>query len=261
MSDQPILVDRKDQAVAVVTLNRPAQRNAMTLAMWRDLADLFHDLGADPALRAIVLTGAGGAFCAGADIKEFEAVRTDPDSGAAYGAAVDRCNAAIAHVPKATFAAVSGPAFGGGCGLALACDFRIADRTAAFAIPAARLGIVYGVHETRAVLNAVGLMRAKEILFTAKRYDAVEALQIGLASRLVEADALGVAVAEAAALAERAPLTIAGAKQVLQLLTEGDTAARRDAVHAIQAQALSSDDYKEGQRAFAEKRAPRFTGR
>jgi enoyl-CoA hydratase/carnithine racemase len=261
MADAPILVDHPEPGVAVVTLNRPAQRNALTLAMWRELAATMDRLGAEPDLRAIVLTGAGGCFSAGADIKEFEKVRATVEAGAAYAEAVDRCNDAIRHAPKATFAAVSGPAYGGGCGLALCCDFRIADRTASFAIPAAKLSIVYGLAETRAVLQAVGAARAKEVLFTGRRFEAEEAATIGLATHLSESDALSGALAEARALGDKAPLSIAGAKLALAVLTEGRNAEREAAFAAMRARALASEDYKEGVRAFAEKRPPRFTGR
>ena len=260
MVEPTITVSRHGSAVAVVTLNRPAQRNALTLAMWRELAALVEDLGGDTALRAIVLTGAGGVFSAGADIKEFSEVRASAEGAAVYAEAVERCNAAFAHSPKATFAAVTGTAFGGACGLALACDFRVADATAAFAIPAARLSIVYGIAETRALLAAVGLAHAKEMLFTARTYGAEEAAAIGLVSRLVETDALGAAIGWAEGLADRAPLSIAGAKAVLALLTEGDTAERRAAVERAARRAVTSADYQEAVRAFAEKRPSRFTG-
>ncbi len=261
MADTHLRVDRPEPGIAVVTLDRPRQRNALTLAMWRALGDAFLDLGADTSLRAIVLTGAGGAFSAGADIKEFETVRATPEAAATYALAVDRCNEAIAHSPKATFAAVSGPAYGGGCGLALVCDFRVADRSAAFAIPAAKLSIVYGIAETRAVLNAVGLARAKEVLFTGRRFEAEAALRIGLATHLTESDALGAALAAARDLADKAPLSIAGAKLALELLSEGDTPERQAAYAAMRSRAAASDDYREAVRAFAEKRPPRFTGR
>jgi enoyl-CoA hydratase/carnithine racemase len=259
-SGEAIRVERPGPATAVVTLNRPEKRNAMTLAMWRALRHIVESLGAEPELRAVVLTGAGGAFCAGADIAEFAAVRATPEAGAAYAAAVDACQEAIAACPKATFAAVSGPAFGGGVGLALACDFRVADATARFAIPAARLGLVYGLAETRAVLNAAGLAAAKDLLFSGRTVAAAEAAALGLATRLAAGDALTAALDDAAALAAAAPLSIAGAKAVLAALTEGPGGGRAEAAAEAAARALASADYVEGRRAFAERRAPRFTG-
>lgn len=260
LSTTDILVDRSDPAVAVVTINRPKRRNAMTLAMWKELGRIFTSLGSVRDVRAVVLTGAGGGFCAGADISEFAAVRSTVADGRAYEAAADACQSAIASCVKPTIAAISGPCYGGGVGIALSCDFRIADGTSYFAIPAARLSNVYGVVETRAVFEAVGVAAAKEILFTGRRYDLGEAHRIGLATHVADADALAGARTLAASMAPSAPLTIKGAKIVIEALARGEVAEKQGAIHHVMDEAMASTDYQEGVAAFAQKRDPVFTG-
>ncbi len=170
---------------------------------------------------------------------------------------------AITQCPKAVIAAVTGPCYGGGVGIALSCDFRVADHTAHFAIPAARLSNVYGVVETRALFDAVGLAVGKEVLFTGRRYDAAEARAVGLATHMaaVGEPALHAARTLARSMAGSAPLTIKGAKIVLTALARAEVAEHRDAIHDIMDEAIASDDYKEGVAAFAAKRDPVFTGR
>lgn len=256
-----ILLDRSDPTVAIVTINRAQKRNALTLAMWREIGDIFNRLDKDPDLRAIVLTGAGNGFCAGADISEFGAVRATPEQGQHYEETTGYCEMSIANCSKATIAAVSGPCYGGGVGVALSCDFRVADDTAHFAIPAARLSNVYGVIETRALFEAVGVARAKEVLFTGRRYDALEAYAIGLATHQSDGPALTAAKALGQSMRTSAPLTIKGTKIVLAAIARAETEQRKRDIASVAAEAMASADYKEGVRAFAEKRDPVFRGR
>lgn len=249
----------REGPLAIVTLNRPERRNAMSLAMWRRLGELFRGFGRDRELRAVILTGAGGHFCAGADISEFEKVRSTAELGKEYERAVDDCQGAIVALPKPTIAAIAGSCVGGGCGLALACDFRLAEADAKFAITAARLGIVYGLRETQLLYRAVGLSQSKRILFTAERIDAIEAARIGLIERLTPGPALAAARELALAVAEGAPLSVAGAKRILNALADG--AADPHAIEGWMREALESEDYREGVRAFRDKRKPRFSGR
>ena len=254
------LVVALEDSVATLTLNRPQRRNAVTLAMWNELAETFHRFADDARVRAVILTGAGEHFCAGADIGEFAAVRNSAESGHAYDRAVDVCSDAILHIEKPTIAAIRGFCIGGGSGLALACDFRFAAPSAVFAITAARLGIVYGMRETQNLLALVGLSSAKKILFSAERFDAEEASRIGFLDRAAE-DPIGAARDFAALLAKNAPLSISGAKTILNGLAQGTGALDFTKAHEVTERAMLSEDYREGQRAFKEKRPPLFTGR
>ncbi|MCW5705585.1 enoyl-CoA hydratase-related protein [Shinella sp.] len=255
MSD--ILVEDRD-GVAVVTLSRPGHRNAVTYAMWRRLADLFRAFDRDPSIRSIILTGAGADFSAGADISEFDAVRGGLEASKAYEVAVDAAGDAIYEVSKPTIAALRGYCLGGAAHLAMSCDFRVAEGNAVFAIPAARLSIVYGISATRKLCALVGVTQAKRILFSARRFDAGQALDIGFIDQVAE-DALAAAHDRAAELAENAPLTIAGAKFILNGCARG-TLDHATAGRLID-EASASHDYIEGRQAFKDKRSPRFLGK
>jgi enoyl-CoA hydratase/carnithine racemase len=246
-------------SVAAVIISRPSQRNCMTLAMWRGMARQFEELGRDPDVRAIILTGAGGDFSAGADVSEFATVRADAQQNAEYQAAVDACSDAVEAVAKPVIAAIKGYCLGGACHLALACDFRFADSTTQIGIPGARLSIVYGVRSTQRLLALVGLSNAKRILFSGERLDAGEALSMGLIDAEVD-DALGAALSFAEDVACNAPLSIAGTKAILNGLSKGPGALDPRAAQRFIDEACASADYAEGQRAFAEKRRPIFRG-
>jgi len=259
-SEMPdILVATKD-GIAVVTLNRAETFNAVRLGMWRELADIFSNLAHDDSIRAIVLTGAGANFCVGADVTEFKAIRENREQSAAYEVSVDACSAAIANVPKPVISAISGYCLGGGCHLALACDFRFADTTATVGIPSARLSIVYGVKSVQRLLAIVGITNAKRMLYSGERYDAERSRSMGLLDQIGD-DALGAAVAFAGKLAQNAPLSIAGAKFMLNGLSLGEGALDVTAAQRLIDQAADSDDFREGRQAFAERRAPEFRGR
>ena len=171
------------------------------------------------------------------------------------------CERAIRDCPKPTVAAVAGYAMGGGCGLTVVCDFRIAHTSARFGIPAARLGIVYTVMECQALATVVGVTNAKRILFTGEWVDASQAAAMGLVDEVTEGDVVAAALAFVGRMAENAPLSIQGAKMTLNAIAEGQAAAREPELRAFAARAADSADYAEGRRAFMEKRKPRFSGR
>ena len=244
--------------LAIVTLNRPEKRNALAMPHWQALGAAIRGFAADESVRAVILTGAGGHFCAGADIGEFDSARRDAKSGEAYTHAVDASAEAIIEMTKPVIAAIEGSCFGGGCGLAMDCDMRIASQSARFAIPAAKLNIVYNLRDTRNLLALAGPGYAKRILFTGEPVDADTALRIGIVDELAEAP-LEAARRLALKIAENAPMSVAGAKTLLNALVAGRASAQLG--EQLSLRAIESDDYKEGRRAFLEKRKPRFTGR
>jgi enoyl-CoA hydratase/carnithine racemase len=246
--------------VAVVTLNRPAVRNAMTLAMWQGIAEIFTRLGQDPDVRAIILTGAGGNFSVGADVSEFSQVRSSIEESKAYEVAVDASSDAIANAPKLVIAVLEGYCLGGGCHLSMACDFRYAQTDTSIGIPAAKLSIVYGVRSTQRLLGLVGLTNAKRVLYSADRFSAADAATMGLIDR-VSNDPMVAAKAFAADVAKLAPLSVEGAKRILTGLSMGSGGLDEKAADAFIDCASASEDYEEGRRAFAEKRPPVFCGR
>jgi enoyl-CoA hydratase/carnithine racemase len=255
----PDILVAKQDSVAVVSLNRPAVRNAVTLIMWRELADIFSSFVSDDDVRAVVLTSSGADFCVGADVSEFGRIRENRDQSAAYEVSVDACTAAIADIAKPVIAAISGYCLGGGCHLALACDFRFAGPTAQLGIPSAKLSIVYGVKSVQRLLATAGLANAKRMLYSGERYDAARARSMGLVDEISD-DAKAAAVTFATTLAGNAPLSIAGAKFMLSGLSMGEGTLDVAAAQRLIDAAADSEDFREGWRAFAEKRAPRFRG-
>ena len=250
-----------DAGIAVITLNRPEKRNVMSLAMWRDLGGIYRDLACLDDVRVVILTGAGGHFCGGADIAEFAKIRNSVEDARAYGEAGRSAAQAILDLPKPTIAAVHGYGVGGGCGLALACDLRVGDTTTQMGIPAARLSIVYGTLDSSLLLRAVGLANAKLVLYSGRYFPVSECRTMGLIDVVAEAGALHGAHALADELSKRAPLSQQGAKVVLEALAQSEVEKRAAEISALQEAAVNSQDYREARQAFLEKRMPVFQGR
>jgi enoyl-CoA hydratase len=250
-------------AIATVVFNRPRTRNAITYAMWVDIARLTEGLVKDDSVRAIVYRGAGTvAFASGADISEFEEQRKDLESAQRYNAATGAAYAAIRECPKPTIAMIHGFCMGGAMGIAMACDLRFAAHGSKFGIPAARLNIVYPPDAIGQLVDLVGPAYAKDILFSARTVDDREALAIGLIQRLLPADALARATYDyLQTVADNAPQSVRGSKQAISFYRAGFTDERRRQLRDLSREAFESADYKEGTRAFLEKRPPKFQGR
>jgi enoyl-CoA hydratase/carnithine racemase len=249
--DQDLLVSI-DGPVATLSINRPAKRNALTVAMWRELASICAELDADPRLRVLVVTGAGPSFCAGADISSLSA------DEAVLKSVVEDAERALRSLAMPSVAKISGHCFGGGNQIAVACDLRVADSTASFGVPPARLGVIYPVGSTRALVELVGPAAAKRLIFTAQPIDAAQALRIGLVEQVVEPDRLDAAVAElVAAILPLAPMTQFAGKELINLIADGGDA---DAAFLRWAARWKSHpDGVEGPQAFLARRAPVFS--
>jgi len=257
-----ITVAERD-AVAEIVIDHPARRNAMSLAMWQALGRAIGDVSAAAHVRVILLRGAGDlAFVSGADVSEFDRLRDDPATTALYDQAAAAAQAAIETTPLPVVAAIRGYCLGAGVGLAAAADIRIASASSRFGIPAARLGLGYGAGGVRRLMRLIGPARTRELLFSARRIDAAEALRIGLVEMILpDAEFADGLAAYAATLAANAPLTIRAAKIAVRELQRPPGEQDLNAVDAAVRACFASADYAEGRRAFAAKRAPRFEGR
>ncbi|MBB6563101.1 enoyl-CoA hydratase/carnithine racemase [Acidovorax soli] len=258
-----ILAEVRD-GVGWITFNHPERRNAMSLDMWQGLGIAAEAFERDPAVRAVVMHGAGGkAFVSGADISEFEQHRADAAQKKTYDEIAARGHAGLAALSKPLIAMIDGYCVGGGLAIALAADVRFASASSRFAIPAARLGLGYDYRGVAALARLVGPSVAKDILFSARFLEAEEALRVGLVNGVVEGGQLGEHVAAyAAQIAANAPLTVHAAKQALRAFEHySDGAPGADAVAALVLRCFDSDDYREGRRAFLAKRQPQFQGR
>jgi enoyl-CoA hydratase len=262
LATSKILAAIDADGIGWLTINQPARRNAVSLEMWQGIADATAAFAADPEVRVVVLSGAGGqSFASGADISEFDEQRANAAQKIRYGEVAAAGQVALARLDKPLIAMIQGWCVGGGLAIALHADVRFATHGSRFAIPAARLGLGYDYAGLAALARLVGPSTAKDMLFSARFLDADEALRIGLVN-FVAADATlrGDVQAYAARIAANAPLTLHAAKAAIRLFERYSIDAGSADVDALVDRCFDSEDYREGRRAFAEKRTPVFRG-
>lgn len=255
------ILARSGDGIGWITFNQPEKRNAISLSMWQGVTVAAQAFGADPAVRVVVLSGAGGkAFASGADISEFERNRSDAEAEERYHQVGAAARAALLGMDKPLIAMVQGYCVGGGCAISLLCDMRIATPESRFGIPAAKLGVAYATESLSRLCALVGPSVAKDIMFTARLLPADEALASGLINQVVAPEALESAVAALAGqIAANAPLTIRHARAALDMVS--GALPRDDArLDALYRACFDSEDYRDGRQAFMAKRKPVFRG-
>ncbi len=252
-----------EEGIGWITFNNPARRNAISLEMWEGLGTILESFQHDTNVRVVIMKGAGDkAFVSGADISEFDSKRGNAEQKKHYGEISANANRWLGKLDKPLIAMIQGFCIGGGLATALSADVRIATEDSTFGIPAAKLGLGYDYGGLKVLCDLVGPSRAKDIMFSARFLDAAEALRIGLVNFVVTRDELEQKAKDYAALiAGNAPLTVRAAKAAVnEAMKDAD---RRDLTHVNEMvnTCFDSEDYKEGRRAFMEKRKPQFQGR
>jgi enoyl-CoA hydratase len=256
------MIVRKDGPLGWIVFNQPARHNAMSVDMWEALPKILDAYEADPEIRVIIITGAGDkAFVSGADISQFGERRGTMEAVKEYNAISDHANDRLQACTKPVIAMIRGFCIGGGLGLALGADLRIAAEDSQFSVPAAKLGLGYRFSGIKRLSDIVGPSFAAEIFYTARRFNAKEAEMMGLINRLVPADKVEQYTRDyAMVIAENAPMTVQSVKLIVQNIHADPAERDLDACAKSVDNCFASDDYKEGRTAFMEKRKPQFKG-
>jgi len=249
--------------VGVITFNNPEKRNAMSLDMWEGLGHALVELRDDAEVRVVIMVGAGDkAFVSGADISQFEKTRHNAEASEAYSKRSAAQRALLADYPKPIIACIRGFCLGGGMQVAMLADIRIAAENSQFGIPAAKLGIAYGYDGLKNLVSLVGPSWARLLMYTGMRIDSAEGLRIGLVDRVVPDAELWSATTDIArTISGNAPLAIQAAKITIAQVLKDPEKRDMDAIKQAGVACMDSEDFREGRRAFMEKRKPQFTGR
>lgn len=256
------VIIEKNNGIGRLILNQPKKRNAISYEMWQNIGHAINQFSVDDDVRTVILCGAGNtAFSAGADISQFAEKRSTKDSIKDYDTAVMLALEALDNLTKPSIAMIQGYCVGGGASIVIHCDIRIAAEDAHFAIPAAKLGLAYGWDDVHLLVQLIGPAFAREILYTARKFNATEALQMGLVNRVVTKEELSSCVSEYASnIADNAPLTIYAIKQSVHEALKNPNDRDLDSIERLVDSCFSSKDYQEGRQAFLEKRKPNFKG-
>lgn len=248
-----------DNEIATIFINRAEKRNALNYDMWVKIPELIQECEDNQNVKVIIFKSVDAkAFSAGADISEFHSLRSTADGADQYNKATLVAEEAIMKVSKPTIAQIQGFCVGGGCEIAVACDFRFSDDTGKFGITPAKLGLVYNTPGTKNVVDLVGPSKAKDILYTGRLIDAEEALRIGLIDRIYSSEELdSETIAYAEMMCNNAQLSIRGTKRIIHDVLQGATEDSPE-ISQLVLDSFVSDDYKEGVNAFLEKRKPNF---
>ncbi len=257
------ILGTKKGAIGTLTFNYPEKLNAISPEMSQAAGRLLDDFDADPAIRVVILRGAGTkAFVSGGDISKYEGNRSTPEQIAAYNKMTAGFRASLRGIGKPTIAMIRGWCLGGGLAIALNCDLRICSEDAQFGVPAAKLGIGYSAESLGQLIELAGPSVAKEILFTARRYTAYEAHRVGIVNHVCQAAMLESFVnSYAETMAGNAPLSIVAAKRVIDEYVKDPEKRNQKLADDAVAACFASNDYKEGRKAFMEKRKPVWTGK
>lgn len=257
------ILQRITDGVGVITFNNPEKRNAMSLDMWDGLGSALVELRNDPEVRVVILVGAGDkAFVSGADISQFEKTRHNAEASEEYSRRSAAQRALLGDYPKPTIACIRGFCLGGGMQVAMLTDIRIAAEDSQFGIPAAKLGIAYGYEGLKNLVSLVGPSWARLIMYTGMRINSAEALRIGLVDRVIPTSELwGETMDIARTISGNAPLAIRAAKITIAQVLKDPADRDMDAIKQIGIDCMDSEDFREGRRAFMEKRKPQFKGR